>query len=89
MCIRDRTWREYDATALVASVPFHSPIRVDQGSADQFLEKQLHPERFADACRESGQALDLRMHGGYDHGYYFISTFIEEHLRFHAERLGA
>ena len=85
----ESTWREYDATALVASVPFHSPIRVDQGSADQFLEKQLHPERFADACRESGQALDLRMHGGYDHGYYFIQSFMADHLSWHARALEA
>ena len=53
------------------------------------LEEQLQPERLEAACAESGLSLELRRHDGYDHGYYFISTFIEEHLKFHAERLGA
>jgi S-formylglutathione hydrolase len=72
---------------LVASRPFHGPILVDQGTADRFLPEQLHPETFAEACRRSGQSFELRMHAGYDHGYYFIQTFIEDHLRFHASRL--
>ncbi len=83
----ESAWLEYDATSLVTTAPFHSPILIDQGSADPFLKEQLHPERFADACRDSGQALDLRMHGGYDHGYYFIQTFMEDHLRWHAAAL--
>jgi len=80
-------WMDYDASALVAQRPFHSPILVDQGTADKFLAEQLNPEIFADACRRSGQPFELRMHAGYDHGYYFIQTFMEEHLRWHAGRL--
>jgi len=80
-------WLDYDASVLVAQRPFHSPILVDQGAGDRFLVEQLNPEVFADACRRSGQAFDLRMHAGYDHGYYFIQTFVEEHLRWHARQL--
>jgi S-formylglutathione hydrolase len=82
-------WLAYDASALVAERPFHSPILIDQGTADKFLAEQLHPAAFAAACRRSGQALELRMHDGYDHGYYFISTFMADHLAWHAGRLGA
>jgi len=81
-------WLDYDASVLVAQRPFHAPILVDQGTADKFLAEQLNPEIFADACRRSGQPFDLRMHAGYDHGYYFIQSFIEEHLRWHARQLG-
>jgi S-formylglutathione hydrolase len=81
-------WLDYDASVLVAQRPFHAPILVDQGTADRFLAEQLNPEIFADACRRSGQAFELRMHAGYDHGYYFIQSFIEEHLRWHARQLG-
>jgi len=80
-------WLDYDASVLVAQRPFHAPILVDQGTADKFLAEQLNPEIFADACRRSGQAFELRMHAGYDHGYYFIQTFMEEHLRWHARQL--
>jgi S-formylglutathione hydrolase len=84
----DRTrWAEHDATELVRRSPFPGVIRVDQGTADQFLEKQLRPELFSAACAASGQALELRMREGYDHGYWFIQTFIEEHLRHHAAAL--
>ncbi len=83
------TWMDYDASVLVAQQPFHAPILVDQGTADRFLAEQLNPEVFADACRRSGQAFELRMHAGYDHGYYFIQTFMEDHLRWHARQLGA
>jgi S-formylglutathione hydrolase len=62
-------------------------ILVDQGTADEFLEEQLYPEVFEEACREAGQPLTLRWHEGYDHGYYFISTFMEDHVRYHAEVL--
>jgi S-formylglutathione hydrolase len=81
-------WLEWDASVLVAGRPFHSPILVDQGTSDKFLAEQLNPEIFADACRRSGQAFDLRMHAGYDHGYYFMQTFVEDHLRWHARALG-
>jgi S-formylglutathione hydrolase len=85
----ETTWLDYDASVLVAQRPFHAPILVDQGTGDRFLAEQLNPEIFADACRRSGQAFELRMHAGYDHGYYFIQTFIEDHLRWHARQLGA
>jgi S-formylglutathione hydrolase len=61
---------------------------VDQGLADQFLELQLHPLFLEEAARKSGLRLTLRRHEGYDHGYYFISSFIEDHLRHHALQLG-
>jgi S-formylglutathione hydrolase len=80
-------WLDWDASVLVATRPFHSPILLDQGTADQFLAEQLNPEVFADACRRSGQAFELRMHAGYDHGYWFIQTFMEDHLRWHARQL--
>jgi S-formylglutathione hydrolase len=64
-------------------------ILVDQGTADIYLGEQLRPELFAAACKESGLPLELRMHEGYDHGYFFISTFMEDHLRHHVELLGA
>lgn len=80
-------WREYDATELVQSPEVPKPrgeILVDQGLADQFLAEQLHPQAFEAACRSRGVTLTLRRHERYDHGYYFISTFMEDHLRFHA-----
>jgi S-formylglutathione hydrolase len=65
-----------------------SELRVDQGTADQFLETQLKPELLERACAGAGVPLTLRMHEGYDHSYFFISTFLEDHLRWHARRLG-
>lgn len=81
-------WRDYDASELVARQRYSGAILIDQGTADKFLAEQLHPERFADACRASNTPLELRYREGYDHGYYFISTFMAEHLQFHAQRLG-
>jgi len=80
-------WLQYDATALVARARAPGTIRIDQGSADQFLADQLRPELFVAACKASGQPLDYRLHDGYDHGYFFIQSFIEEHLRMHAAAL--
>jgi S-formylglutathione hydrolase len=82
-------WRTHDATELVGEGPVRFPegILVDQGLADKFLADQLHPDAFEAACAAAGQPLILRRHPGYDHGYYFISTFVEDHLRFHAARL--
>lgn len=80
-------WAEYDASALVARERYADTILVDQGTADKFLAEQLLPERLVEACRASGTSLQLRYREGYDHGYYFISTFMTEHLEFHAERL--
>jgi len=84
-------WAEYDATEIVRQlerVPAHK-ILIDQGLADTFLEQELHPHLFQAACEERGLALELRRHEGYDHGYYFISTFMEDHLRYHASVLQA
>ena len=84
-------WSEHDASALMrrAQRPFPQGILIDQGLADQFLEEQLHPDAFAAACREADQPLTLRRHAGYDHGYYFISTFVADHIAFHATALAA
>jgi S-formylglutathione hydrolase len=82
------SWARYDATRLVEEgARFDGTILVDQGEADGFLLDQLQPQCFEAACEEAGQALDLRMRPGYDHGYYFIQTFIEDHLRHHAKAL--
>lgn len=83
-------WRAYDATELMLlmKTPFPNGILIDQGLADKFLPDQLNPDAFEQACEQADQPLDLRFHPGYDHGYYFISTFIEHHLRFHGKHLG-
>jgi S-formylglutathione hydrolase len=81
------SWRQYDASELVARQPIPRPILIDQGKADQFLIEQLLPEKFAAAAARSGQSLNLRMQPGYDHGYYFIQTFMADHLRHHAKQL--
>lgn len=83
-------WRQYDACELIRALPTVSgrpPLLVDQGTADQFLEPQLLPERLEQACKDTGYPLTLRRQPGYDHGYYFISTFMEDHLRHHARAL--
>lgn len=82
-----RAWTAYDATELVKAGARTGPILVDQGTADQFLESQLNPDRFEEACRAAGQPLVLRRHQHYDHGYFFISTFMADHVRHHAEQL--
>ena len=82
-----QTWREYDASELVARRPYPGPILIDQGTADQFLREQLMPEVFSAAAATSGQALNLRMQPNYDHGYYFMQTFMADHLRHHAAQL--
>ena len=80
-------WRDYDAAKLVEKRPSAAEILIDQGTADQFLEDQLKPELFAAAAQKAGQKLTLRMQDGYDHSFFFISTFVEDHLRWHKERL--
>ncbi len=85
------TWKDYDASVVargVTNAGHWGTILVDQGNDDVFLAEQLHPELLEKACAGSGLELELRYHDGYDHGYFFISTFIEEHLRHHAARLG-
>ena len=80
-------WRAYDATELVQTAQLNFPILIDQGMADSFLTTQLMPDLFAAACARVGQPLTLRRQERYDHSYYFISTFIEDHLKHHAEAL--
>jgi len=77
-------WREYDASELMRKATEHVPALVDQGEADDFLESQLKPEALVRSAHESGYPLQLRRHEGYDHSYYFIASFIAEHVRFHA-----
>ncbi|WP_150291554.1 S-formylglutathione hydrolase [Sphingobium estronivorans] len=81
-------WRQHDAVALIEDGARVPDLLVDQGGADPFLEQQLRPELLDAACTAAGQKLTLRIQPGYDHSYYFISTFMDDHLRWHAERLG-
>ena len=78
-------WRNYDASELMQQATQFVPAKVDQGASDEFMIEQLKPEMLSAAAQVSGYPLDLTLHDGYDHSYYFISSFIEEHLRFHAE----
>jgi S-formylglutathione hydrolase len=80
-------WADYDSCELLARGALPRPILVDQGEADEFLAGQLQPERLEQAAAQSGQALTLRRQSGYDHSYFFIASFIGEHIRFHAEQL--
>jgi S-formylglutathione hydrolase len=82
-------WKQYDASELVARTAhrFDGGILVDQGMADPFLANQLNPDVFEAACRAAGQPITLRRHEGYDHGYFFIQTFIEDHIAHHARVL--
>ena len=80
-------WAAHDATMLVQAGHRAPALLIDQGEADQFLAEQLLPHRFEAACRDAGQPLRLRRHAGYDHGYYFIASFVEDHLRHHAQAL--
>ncbi|WP_375211943.1 S-formylglutathione hydrolase [Aquabacterium sp.] len=85
------TWGEHDATELISQYPmppYPQGILIDQGLADKFLATQLHPEAFEAACAALGQPLTLRRHAGHDHGYYFIQSFVADHLRHHAAGLG-
>lgn len=87
----DRTaWLEHDATVLMQNqpiAPYPAGILIDQGLADPFLHEQLHPHRLEEACAQIGQPLALRRHAGYDHGYYFVQTFMADHLQHHARSL--
>lgn len=80
-------WRRHDATALIEDGARLPDILVDQGTADGFLENQLKPELLEEACARAGQPLTLRRQEGYDHSYFFIASFVEDHLRWHAARL--
>ncbi len=81
------TWKQYDATELIREHGWQGSILVDQGEADGFLEEQLKPERLRNACADKGVDLQLRMQEGYDHSYFFIASFVEDHLRHHAAAL--
>ncbi|MEO1013614.1 MAG: S-formylglutathione hydrolase [Pseudomonadota bacterium] len=84
-------WRAYDASALLDDGARFSPhvdaVLIDQGAADEFLDDQLRPQRFKAACDQAGVKAELRVRPGYDHSYYFVATFISDHLRWHASRL--
>ncbi|MET0335255.1 MAG: S-formylglutathione hydrolase [Rhizobacter sp.] len=80
-------WAQHDAAELVQAGHRVPPLLIDQGLADKFLAEQLYPDVFEAACLAAGQPLELRRHAGYDHGYYFISTFIADHLAHHARHL--
>ncbi|TMN20158.1 S-formylglutathione hydrolase [Pseudoxanthomonas sp. X-1] len=82
-------WKAYDATELVKSSAPRLPLLIDQGDADEFLEGQLKPQLFAQAAAEVGYPITLRMQPGYDHSYYFMASFIGEHIAFHAAALRA
>jgi S-formylglutathione hydrolase len=82
------SWRKYDATALIDDVGWRGPpLFIDQGDRDQFLSDQLRPDLLKEACAAAGVPLNLRMQSGCDHSYFFIASFIEDHLRFHARYL--
>lgn len=81
-------WAAHDATELIKAGKRLPPLLIDQGLADKFLAEQLNADLFETVCHEAGQPLTLRRHPGYDHGYYFITSFIEDHLRHHAAALG-
>jgi len=86
---RKSDWEKHDSCTLVRKQPSREHILVDQGLGDQFLDQQLRPDLFETACAEAGQGLTLRRHEGYDHSYYFIASFIEDHLRHHAAALNS
>ncbi len=81
------SWSKHDASELMRHAQLFVPARVDQGGADDFLIEQLKPETLAEAAKISGYPLELNIHEGFDHSYYFIASYIEEHLRFHAIHL--
>ena len=85
----EKDWLQYDASFLMKNSrnPFPNGILIDQGLADKFLLDQLFPEAFEQACEAAKQPLEMRRHASYDHGYYFISTFVEDHIRFHSAQL--
>ena len=81
-------WAQYDATELVREHKSDADILIDTGDSDQFLDEHLRPEIFINACQSAGQSLNYRMQPGYDHSYWFVASFIEDHLRHHAKALG-
>jgi S-formylglutathione hydrolase len=86
---KKESWAEYDSTVLVKKLggPRRGTILIDQGARDEFLQRELRPESFNEACKSVGQRLELRMHDGFDHSYFFISSFVDDHLEFHSQAL--
>ena len=84
-----KTWEAYDASILMRKATSKVPALVDQGEADNFLEEQLKPETLEAAAKANGYPLELNLREGYDHSYYFIASFVEDHLQFHARHLNA
>jgi S-formylglutathione hydrolase len=84
-----KRWAEYDAEALVRTTQARVPVLVDQGTSDEYLQDQLHPDALERAFKETGYPGEIRRQPGYDHSYFFISSFIDEHLAFHARHLKA
>ena len=85
----ESTWADYDTCALLRQATEQRPILIDQGTADNFLEEQLKTHLVEEASEAAGYPIEVRMQEGYDHSYYFIASFIESHLAFHAQHLGA
>ncbi len=85
----ESTWANYDAAKLVAANPSDATLLIDTGDADQFLDEHLTPQAFIDACKAAGQNINYRMQPGYDHSYYFVSSFIDDHVAHHAAVLNA
>ncbi len=83
------TWQEYDSVSLIAKATRKIPMLIDQGTADEFLENQLRPELLLAAAEKAGYPVQFNIREGYDHSYFFIASFVEEHLRFHHEILVA
>ncbi len=83
------TWGHYDASLLAATTTWKKPVLVDQGSEDEFLERNLRPELLKAACESAGIPLTLNLREGYDHSYYFVATVIEDHIAYHAKALAA
>ncbi len=81
-------WQEYDSVSLIAKAIAKTPMLIDQGTADEFLENQLKPELLLEAAEKAGYPIQFNEREGYDHSYFFIASFVEEHLRFHKQILG-
>lgn len=80
-------WKEYDASEIIQTVKVRTPVLIDQGTDDEFLDAQLKPEIFLQAAKDAGYPVKLRMQEGYDHSYYFIASFIKDHIDFHVKNL--
>jgi len=83
----ENTWQKHDSVALIKNAAERLPLLIDQGADDNFLAEQLKPELIEAACKAAGHPLTLRMQPGYDHSYFFISTFMQDHMAWHAKAL--